>query len=69
MTKKDLMSEALKKVPNRFLLIKAMSKRAIQMKKVDASVVESDPASFLEKVLQEIAEGKVTVEFKEKIEK
>lgn len=69
MIKKDLMSEALKKVPNRFLLIKAMSKRAIQIKKVNASAVESDPGSFLEKVLQDIAEEKVTVEFQEKTKK
>lgn len=69
MLKKDLMSEALKKVPNRFLLIKAMSKMAIKTKKVNVSTVENDTGSFFGKVLQDIAEEKITVEFKEKTKK
>jgi len=65
MSKKDVMSEAIKKVPNRFLLIKALSKRVDQLKRKNNS--SENFQSFLFKTaLEEIAEGEVTLEPPEK---
>jgi DNA-directed RNA polymerase omega subunit len=65
MSKQDIMSEAVKKVPSRFLLIKALSKRVDQLKKRD-NASENSQSFLFNKALEEIAEGKVTLEFQEK---
>ena len=63
-----LLSQAKKKIPNRFLLINVISKRVRQYKK-DNPISGSHNISFVDNAIKELVKGKIKVEFKEKTKK
>ena len=69
MIKKNvLLSEAMKKVPNRFLLINVISKRVRQFKR-DSIISGHDHTSLGDTALEELVEGKIKIASKEKTKK
>lgn len=65
MMKKKISSDATKKVLNRFLIINIVSKRVHQLKK-DNNIVENHNISLEDRAFEELRNGKLKINFKEK---
>ncbi|HUU50098.1 MAG TPA: DNA-directed RNA polymerase subunit omega [Nitrospinota bacterium] len=65
MMRKDRLSDAIKKIPNRFLFINVVVKRIHQLKK-DNNIIKNDDISLEDRALEELIDGKLEISFKDK---
>jgi DNA-directed RNA polymerase omega subunit len=65
MPEQSLLSQALDRVKNRFLLTNVLAKRIMQLRKGSVPLVETDEKDYESIALQEIVQGKLEWEVSE----